>query len=347
MVAAAAGQRKVPASEEMRMTRRWAPLGVTALLTLGLGLIGAAPAAAQDWPSRPIRLIVPFAAGGPTDVVARLIAPVMGKTLGQPIVVEPRPGAGGTIGVEAAAKAAPDGYTLSMASAGTLALSPNLRRQMPYEVARDLAPITLVVIVHEPLMVRADAPWKTLGDLIAAAKARPGTLTYGSSGPGGMPHLAAELIKQAAGGLEITHVPYRGGAPLTLALLAGEVQMGLPDLPAVLPHIKEGTLRALAIGTERRSPFLPDVPTFAEAGLPGVLTDNWHGMVAPMRTPEAVLAAVHKAALAALRDPETVAALQRQGAIPVGNSRAEFGAFIARETARWAEVIRRAGVTIE
>jgi tripartite-type tricarboxylate transporter receptor subunit TctC len=318
------------------------------LAAAGAGLpVAALAQATAPYPSRPVRLIVPFAAGGPVDIVARLMAPVMSATLGQSVVIEARPGAGGVIGVDGIAKAPPDGHVAGFASAGTLVLSPHLQKQMPYRPFEDLAPVTLAVVVNEPLVVAANAPWKTLAELIAAAKAQPGKLTYGSSGPGGMPHLAGELFKQAAGGLDITHVPYRGGGPVALALLAGEVSMGLPDLPAVLPHIRDGKLRALAMGTEQRSPFLPEVPTFAELGLPGVLTDNWHAMMLPARTPEPVVAALHRAATAALADPETAQKLRDQGAIPKGGSPAELTAFMRREDARWSEVIRKAGITLD
>jgi tripartite-type tricarboxylate transporter receptor subunit TctC len=314
------------------------------IATLPALLLAPWPAAAQEpFPNRPVRLIVPFATGGPSDIVARLMAPRMSQVLGQTVVVESRPGAGGVTGVDAAAKAAPDGHTIAIGSAGGLAISPGLQPNMPYDTLRDLAPLTLAVIVHEPVVVPANLPYRTLAEFLAAAKAEPGRLNYGSTGPGSMPHLAGELIKLTAG-VDITHVPYRGGAPLTTALLAGEIQMGLADLPILLPHLRAGTLRALAIGAEERYPLLPEVPTMAEAGLPGVLTNNWHGLVAPARTPEPALALLHRAAVAALQDPETARLLREQGAIPSPTGRQEFTAFIQSETARWGEVIRRAGV---
>jgi tripartite-type tricarboxylate transporter receptor subunit TctC len=214
---------------------------------------------------------------------------------------------------------------------------------MPYAVQRDFAPLSLAVIVNEPLVVPAALPYRTLAELLAAARARPGSMNYASTGPGSMPHLAGELVKLTAN-VDITHVPYRGGAPLATALVAGEVQIGFADLPILLPHIRAGTMRALAIGSAERYPLLPDVPTFAEAGLPGVMTDNWHGFVAPARTPPAAQAVLHRAIFTALADPETARLLREQGAIPAGNSQAEFAAFILRETERWGEVIRRAGI---
>jgi len=307
-------------------------------------LLAAWPAAAQEsFPSRPLRLIVPFATGGPSDIVARLLAPKMSAVLGQTVVVEARPGAGGVTGMDAVAKSAPDGYTFGLGSAGGLAISPSLQPSMPYQVTRDFAPLSLAVIVNEPLVVPASMPWRNLAELLADARARPGALNYGSTGPGSMPHLAGELMKLTAN-VDITHVPYRGGAPLATALVAGEVQIGFADLPILLPHIRAGTMRALAIGSAQRYPLLPDVPTFAEAGLQGVMADNWHGFVVPARTPPAVLAALHRAVFAALSDAETAKLLQDQGAIPSPQSPAEVAAFLAKETERWGEVIRRAGV---
>ncbi len=304
----------------------------------------AAPALAQAaWPDRPLRVIVPFAAGGPSDIVVRLIAPKLTATLGQPVVVENRAGAGGVTGVDVAAKAAPDGNTIALGSAGGLAISPRLDRGTPYDPLRDLAPLTLGVLVPEPLVVPAALPFRTVAELVAAAKAQPGRLNYGSAGSGSMPHLAGELFRLAAG-IEITRVSYRGGAPLATALLQNEVQLGFADLPILLPHIRSGALRALAVGTQQRLPWIPDVPTMAEVGLPGVDANNWHGFVAPARVPESILERWHAALASALNDPEIRRALHEQGAIPGGDSRASFGDFLRRENEKWGEVIRRAGV---
>jgi tripartite-type tricarboxylate transporter receptor subunit TctC len=304
----------------------------------------AAPALAQaPFPDRPLRIIVPFAAGGPSDIVVRLIAPKLTATLGQPVVVENRAGAGGVTGVDAAAKATPDGATIALGSAGGLAISPRLDRGTPYDPLRDLAPLTLGVLVPEPLVVPAATPFRTVADLVAAAKASPGRLNYGSAGSGSMPHLAGELFRTAAG-IEITHVSYRGGAPLATALLQNEVQLGFADLPILLPHIRSGALRALAVGTEQRLPWIPEVPTMSEVGLPGVDANNWHGFVAPARVPEPILVRWHAALAGALNDPDIRRALHEQGAIPGGDSRDSFGAFLRRENEKWGEVIRRAGV---
>jgi len=318
------------------------------LLGAALGALLALPAAAQEaFPSRPIRFIVPFAAGGPSDIVARIMAPRMSTHLNtQPIIVESRPGAGGVTGVDVAAKSPPDGYTIVLGSAGGLAISPGLDRGTPYDTLRDLAPLTLGVMVPEPVVVPAAQPFRTMQEFIAAARANPGRLNYGHTGSGSMPHLAGELIRAEAN-IDITAVSYRGGAPLTTALLAGEVQMGLADLPILLPHIRAGAIRALAVGHHERLPWLPDVPTMAEVGLPNVVTDNWHGLATPARTPEPILVVLHRAAALTLRDPEVMRALYDQGAIPGGNSREEFTAFIRSEMARWAAVIRRANISAD
>ena len=307
-------------------------------------LLGSIPAGAQEnFPTRPIRFIVPFAPGGPSDIVARIMAPRMQVTLGQPVVVENRVGGGGVTGVEAAVRAPADGYTISIASAGALAISPRLPRGTPYDPLRDLAAITLGVLVPEPLVVHAALPYRSMAELIAAARARPGALNYASSGPGSMPHLAAEQL-QAAAGIELTHVAYRGGAPLTMAVVQNEAQLGFADLPILLPHIRAGVLRALAVGASARLPWIPDVPTMAELGLPSVDASNWHGIVAPARVPEPILVLLHRAAAGALRDPEVARLLNDQGAVPGGNSRAEFAAFIAAELTKWGEVIRRGNI---
>ncbi len=317
------------------------------LVRVLLMLLLAWPALAQDsFPNRPIRLIVPFATGGPSDILARLMAPKMSELLGQPVVVEARPGAGGVTGVDAMVKAAPDGYTIALGSAGGLTISPGLDRNMPYDTLRDIAALTLGAIVPEPLVVSARTPFHTMADLLAAARARPGQLNYASTGPGSMPHLAGEWLKSAAG-IDITHVPYRGGAPLTTALVAGEVEIGLADLPILLPQIQAGAIRALAIGHATRVPWLPDTPTMREVGLAEVNTDNWHGLVARSGTPEAILVKLHAAAAAAIRDPLVTQRMHEQGAIPGGNSRAEFGAFIRAELTRWAAVIRRANIKVD
>jgi tripartite-type tricarboxylate transporter receptor subunit TctC len=307
-------------------------------------LLFNAPLSAQEqFPNRPIRIIVPFTAGGPSDIVARLVAPKMAAMLGQPVIVDNRPGAGGVTGVDVAAKAAPDGYTIVLGSAGGVAISPQLDRGTPYDPERDLVPLTLGVLVPEPIVVSAATPYRTLQELLAAARAQPGKINQGSTGSGSLPHLAGELLKNATG-IELTHVPYRGGAPLTTALVQNEVQVGLADLPILLPQIRAGTIRALAVGSAQRLPWLPDVPTMIELGYPSVDTNNWHGFVAPARVPEPILQRLHAALAGALKDPQLSQQLFDKGAVPGGNSRAEFGEFIKAEMAKWGEVIRRGNI---
>jgi tripartite-type tricarboxylate transporter receptor subunit TctC len=311
------------------------------LLAALLGALTVLPAAAQEaFPTRPVRFIVPFAAGGPSDIVARIMAPHMAATLGQPVIVDNRAGAGGVTGVDAVAKAAPDGYAFGIGSAGALAISPNLGRGTPYDPIRDLAPITLGVLVPEPVVVPAASPFRTLQELVAGARARPGALNFGSTGNGSMPHLAAEQLRAAAG-LDIVQIAYNSGGLLATAILRNEVQLGFADLPVLLPHIQAGTMRALAVGTPERLSWIPDVPTFRELGMPSVDASNWHGLVAPARTQPAALAALRRAAIAALQDPDVRQRLHQQGAIPGGNSAEEFGAFIRSENEKWGEVIRR------
>ena len=313
------------------------------LLATFLALAAALPlqAQAQDrYPSRPIRLVVPFAAGGPSDIIARILAPRMGSTLGQPVIIENRAGPG----VDVIAKAAPDGYTFGIGSAGALAISPSLGRGTPYDPSRDLLPISLAALVPEPVVVPAASPFRTLQELVAGAKARPGSLNFGTTGNGSMPHLAAEQLRAAAG-IEIVNISYNSGGQLATAVLRNEVQLGFADLPVLLSNIQAGSLRALAVGTPQRLSWLPDVPTFVELGLPGVDASNWHGLVAPARMAEAPLRLIREAALAALRDAEVQRLLHDQGAIPGGNSPEEFAGFLQSELGKWREVIQRNAIS--
>lgn len=322
---------------------RFTSLAAAAALTL----LAVLPAAAQDaFPSRPIRFIVPFAPGGSNDFTARLMAPRMAARLGQPVVIETRSGAGGVTGVDVAAKAPADGHTIVLGTAGAIIIGPALRNNQPFDPLRDLAAITLVINVQVPVVVPARSPYRTMQELLAAARANPGKLTFGSSGTGSLPHLAGELIREAAG-VDMVHVPYRGGAPLSLAVVAGEVDMGLSDLPVFLGPARDGVMRILAVGSPQRLAMLPAVPTLAEIGLPGVETSNWHGLVTAAGVPPAILDRLHAAAAGALRDPEVVRAISDQGMEAVGNARAEFDAQLRAEVPRWAAVIRRANIRPE
>jgi tripartite-type tricarboxylate transporter receptor subunit TctC len=324
------------------MKRRRLLLAATTPL-LASGAAPAQTARPANWPERPVRLVVPFAPGGPSDIVARALAQTLLPSLGQPVVVDNRAGSGGVVGTDAVAKAAPDGHTIGLCSAGALAIAPTLIPNMPYDTLRDLAPVTLGVKVAEILAVSPGVPAQTLAELIALAKRRPGALNYATSGNGSMPHLAMEALRFAAG-IDVVHVPYRSGGQIVASMLSGETQMGFADVPILLPQLRAGALRPLVVGSEARSPLFPEVPTTAEAGLPQVRADNWHGFVAPSGTPPALVSALRDAIAAALRSPALSRTLLDQGAEPGGGTPEEFAAFIRSETARWGEVVRRAGV---
>ena len=310
-----------------------------------LALLISSPALAQTWPERSIRLVVPFPAGGPTDIIARVVGQAMTDALGQPVVIDNRGGAGGVTGTDQVAKAAPDGYTLALSSAGALSISPSLQR-MPYNSTKDLAPITLVAKVPELLVVPAASPARTLEDFVAAAKAKPGAFNFASTGPGGMPHLAAELLKATAK-IDMVHVPYSGAAPAVTDLLGARTEMMFADIPVLLPHVKAGTLRALAVGSAARVSMLPDVPTTAEKGLPAVEAENWYGIVAPGATPPAIVAKLNATIVAALRSAEVRDKLVPIGAILVGDTPEAFSAYILSEEKKWAEVVRVSGAKLE
>lgn len=313
-----------------------------ALVTALTVLLGPGLAAAQDFPNKPIRLIVPFPAGGPNDIIARVIGQRMSELAKQPVVIDNRGGQGGVLGTDAAAKAAPDGYTIAISSAGALAIGPSMEK-VAYDTLRDLAPVTLVAKVPEMLVVATDVPAHDMKELIALARAQPGKLNFASSGPGSLPHLAGELLKLTAG-IDIVHVPYRGAAPAVADLLGKQVQMAFLDLPVILPQIRAGALRGIAIGSPERAPTAMEVPTTAEAGMPDLRVENWYGMVAPAATPPAIVAALNRIAIEAMRDPAVREKLASQGAELVGDSPEQFGGFIDAEIKKWAKVIRDAGV---
>jgi len=312
----------------------------------GLSLLGAAaPADAEDFPARQIRLIVPFPAGGPNDIIARVIGQRMSELAKQPVIIDNRGGQGGVLGTEALSKASPDGYTIAISSAGALAISPTMER-VAYDPLKNLQAITLVAKVPEMLVVATDVPAKNMAELVALAKAQPGKLNFASSGPGSLPHLAGELLKLSAK-IDIVHVPYRGAAPAMNDLLGQQVQMVFLDLPIILPHIKAGSLRAIALGAPERAPTAMDVPTTTEAGMPDLQTENWYGMVAPAGTPAPIVERLNQIATEAMRDPAVKEKLAIQGATLIGDSPEHFHAFIESEIARWAKVIKDAGVATE
>jgi tripartite-type tricarboxylate transporter receptor subunit TctC len=310
-------------------------IGLSALLLPAL-------AAAQDFPNKPIRLIVPFPAGGPNDIIARVIGQRMSELTRQPVLIDNRGGQAGVLGTDAIAKANPDGYTIGIVSASALAISPTMEK-VPYEVAKDFAPVTLVVTVPEMLVVAANVPAKNMTELVALAKAQPGQLNFASAGVGGLPHLAGELFKLTAK-IDIVHVPYRGAAPAINDLLGQQVQMTFLDLPVLLPHIKAGTLHPIALGSRARVPTAPEVPTTAEVGMPDLLIENWYGMIAPAKTPEAVVAALNRIANEAMADPSVNQKLADQGLTLAGDSPEHFRGFIEAEARKWAKVIKDAGL---
>jgi tripartite-type tricarboxylate transporter receptor subunit TctC len=298
---------------------------------------------AQDFPTKPIKLIVPFPAGGPNDIIARVVASKMSELIGQPIVIDNRGGAGGMIGTDAVAKAEPDGYTIAITSAGALAISKSLQEKVPYDSLKDLKPVTLVAKVPELLVVATNVPASSMKELLALAKSKPGKLNFASTGPGSMPHLAGELFKISAG-IDIVHVPYKGAAPAVNDILGQQVDMVFLDIPVLLPQVQSGKVKPIAIGSRERVPSLPDVPTTAEVGLPQVEAENWYGMVAPAKTPPAVVAKLHKMTVDALNSAEVKDKLSSQGAILVGNTPDEFAAYIQSEIDKWGKVAKAANI---
>jgi tripartite-type tricarboxylate transporter receptor subunit TctC len=317
---------------------------IGALLT-GLSLLLPGLAAAGDFPDRQIRIIVPFPAGGPNDVIARVVGQRMSEIIGQPVIIDNRSGQAGILGTDVVAKAKPDGYTVAISSAGALAISPSMEK-VSYETLKDLQPITLVAEVPEMLVVATSVPATNMKELIAYAKANPGKLNFASTGVGSMPHLASELLKLTAR-IDIVHVPYRGAAPAVTDLLGQQVQMVFLDLPILLPQIKTGALRAIAIGARERAPTATEVPTTAEVGMPDLLAENWYGMVAPAGTPPDIVAALNRIATEAMRDPAVREKLASQGATLAGDTPEHFRGFIEAETKKWARVIKDSGIQTE
>jgi tripartite-type tricarboxylate transporter receptor subunit TctC len=311
-------------------------------LLAGLLLLAPATATAQEYPAKPIKLIVPFPAGGPNDIVARIVGQKMSELAKQPVVIDNRGGQGGALGTDAVAKANPDGYTIGIVNAGALAINQSMEK-IPYDALKDFAPVTLVVTVPEMLVVAGNVPARNMSELVTLARAQPGKLNFASTGPGSLPHLASELFKLTAK-VDIVHVPYRGAAPAVNDLLGQQVEMTFLDLPAILPHVKSGALRPIALGAPQRAPSAPDVPTTSELGMPEVLAENWYGMIAPGGTPPAIVAALNRITTTALADPAVKEKLAAQGMAAIGDTPEHFRDFIASETAKWAKVIKDAGV---
>jgi tripartite-type tricarboxylate transporter receptor subunit TctC len=310
-----------------------------------LALAWAGLARADDWPSHPITIVVPFAAGGTTDMVARPIAQSLSERLGQPVVVENRAGAGGTLAAAAVAKAPADGYTIFLATVAHT-MAPGLYKSLPYNFEQDFEPITLAAQVPNVLIVNPDLPVKSVAELIGYIKANPGKVNFGSAGPGSTEHMSGELFRSMLGG-DMVHVPYKGGAPMMTDLIAGHIQMAIETSGSATPHIQAGSVRALAVSTARRSPFFPDLPTLAEAGLDGYDVTTWYGFLVPKGTPPDVRDRLYREISDVLKSAEIRARLKDMGAEPGGDMPAAFGAFIHAETDKWARVAKEAGATIE
>jgi tripartite-type tricarboxylate transporter receptor subunit TctC len=311
-------------------------------IAAALCAIGSSQAATQDnYPTKPVRLVVPFTPGGSTDILARLVAKEITDTFGQQCIIDNRPGAGGTIGMEIAARSAPDGYTLVMGHIGTLAVNPALYTKLSYDPIRDFQPITLVAMIPNMMSVNPKIPAKTVKDIIALAQAKPGTLNYGSGGNGSAAHLATEYFKLMTK-TDITHIPYKGTAPAVTDLIAGNISMMITGVPPQLAHVKSGRLRPIAVATAKRLPMFPDVPAINET-VKGYEATQWYGILAPAAVPKAYITRLNAAIVKALHSAEARERLATEAAEPVGNSPEEFGRFIRAEIARWAPVVKQSG----
>jgi tripartite-type tricarboxylate transporter receptor subunit TctC len=308
-----------------------------------IALCAAMPTAAQDYPTRNIKIVIAFPPGGPTDFVGRLLADKLKDLLGQTVIIENKPGAAGAIGAEAVTKAAPDGYTLFLTTSGAVAITPHLHPDTHYDPVRDFAPITHVVNVTTTLVVRPELGVNSAKDLVAMASAKPATIPFASTGIGSPPHIAIELLQSAAG-VKLVHVPYRGAAPAITDLLGGQVTAMFADAPVLIPHIQGGKLKAIGVAAAARNPILPDVPTLGEQGYADTVVDNWYGLLAPANTPPAIIAKLNQAVRAALNDPVLRDKLVKLGAVPVGSSPEEFGKFLKEELDRMGKVIREHGI---
>jgi tripartite-type tricarboxylate transporter receptor subunit TctC len=310
---------------------------VTALAVL------IAHAAQAQWPAKPIRLVVPFAPGGTSSIVARSVAAEMEKGLGQPIVIDNRPGGGGNVAMQDVARADPDGYTLIIGHIGTLAVNPFMFEKLPFDTNKDFAAVSLLAKVPNIFVVHADVPARDLREFVALAKAQPGKLYYGSAGNGSAGHLAFEYLKLVAG-IDVVHVPYKGTGPNLIDLLAGRTQASSAGTPPLLPHVKSGKLRVIAVGGAQRLAVLPDVPTIAEQGYPGFETTQWYGLNAPAKTPAVIIERLAAEAAKASKQPAVAERFAVDNAEAVGSTPQEYAAFIAKEQERWGDVVRKAGI---
>jgi len=319
--------------------------------SLALGLLAGAlawlpNAGAQEYPTKPIRLVITYPPGGNTDLVGRALALKLGEFMGQQVVVDNRGGAGGVLGSMITAQSAPDGYTIMLGTSAGMVINPLLSRKLTYDPVRDFAPVSMVVIVPQLLVIHPQLPVKNVRELIAFAKAKPGYLNAGSSGVGTPNHFGTELLKWLAG-VDIVHVPYKGGAPALTDLLGGQIQMAFSSVPAVLPHIKAGRLVALGVGSAKRSPALPNIPTIAEAGVPGYEYTTWYGVFAPAKTPRTLIARLNAEIVKAMETPDIKDRFTALGGDPDPGTPEELRAYMANESAKWAKIIKAANIRVE
>ncbi|MBC5768470.1 Bug family tripartite tricarboxylate transporter substrate binding protein [Ramlibacter albus] len=316
------------------------------LAALGIALFAAAlPAHSQTWPSKGLRIVVPFAPGGSTDIFARLVGDRLATALGQPVVIDNRPGAGGNIGADAVAKSPPDGYTLLMATTGVMAINDSMYKNLSYDPAKDLKPVIYIASITNVLVVPTDSPFKSVADVVAAAKAAPAKVSFASSGSGSSTHMSAELFRLMTG-TELLHIPYKGSGQAMPDVISGRVSMMFENMPGAVGHIKGGKLRVLAVTGTQRTPALPDVKTVAESGVPGYESLSWSGIAAPAGTPPEVVARLNREINTILATPEMKQKLAEQGAEAVGGTPEAFAEHIARERAKWSKVVREANIVV-
>ncbi|WP_428852704.1 Bug family tripartite tricarboxylate transporter substrate binding protein [Imbroritus primus] len=320
---------------------------VSALIGAAAFGVAATPAIAADkYPNKPVTIIVPFSAGGTTDILARIVGVKLGETLGETVIIDNRPGAGGNIGAAMVAKAKPDGYTLLMGTVGTHAINQTLYPKLNFDPIKDFAPLTRVANLPNLLVVHPSVPAKNVQELIAYAKANPGKLNFGSSGNGSSIHLSGELFKNMTG-IDMQHVPYKGSAPAVTDLLGGQISMMFDNMPSAIQHVKSGKLRPLAVTTAKRSPALPNVPTIAESGVKGYEATSWFGLLAPAGTPPAIINRLNADLVKILAMPDVKKQMAEQGAEAYSETPAAFAGFIKSETAKWAKVVKASGAVVD
>lgn len=324
------------------MNRRHLIAAAASVLAFALSV----PVQAQEWPQKPIKLIVPFPAGGGTDIIGRVVGNKLAEQLKQPVIVENKPGAGGNVGVDIAAKSAPDGYTIVLGQTSNLAINPTLYKALPYDPVKDFAPVALLADAPLVLVVAQESKFRSLGEIIAAGRVKPEALSFGSPGSGTVAHLSGELL-QAAAGVKFTHIPYKGSSQALQDLMGGRIDVFMSSVPTALAQIKGGKLRAIAVSSTTRSPALPDVPTMTEAGVKGVELTTWFGMLAPARTDPKIVERLNRELNLALQSPEVREKLAAEGGGPLGGTAERFAALLKAELPMWAKVVKDSGATVD